>query len=72
MAFPIWAFAMMGNTVGWRESGRTYRVRRDGSVGLVREEEGDGWAEGCLRRVRRRMGERKGYVTISPDEEERV
>ena len=61
MAFPIWAFAMLGFTVGWRNDGQTYQVLMDGSVRLAEKGESDGWVEGLLRVARRIVGERRGY-----------
>lgn len=31
-ALPIWLFAMLGNSVAWREDSKKYRVRMDGKV----------------------------------------
>lgn len=45
MALPIWAFAMLGNTVGWRDDGKSYRVLMNGSVQLVKASEKLGYAE---------------------------
>mgnify|MGYP001580079223 FL=1 len=69
MALPIWAFAMLGNEVGWRDNGQTYKVQMDGSVRLANEGEARGVAETLLAKVAARMGDRRGYVTLSPDEE---
>ena len=69
LALPIWAFAMLGNEVGWRDNGQTYKVQRDGSVRLAGEGEGRGIAETLFSKVAVRLGDRRGYVTLSPDEE---
>lgn len=61
---------MLGYTVGWRDDGQTYRVLRDGSVRLARENEGDGWAEGMLRWTRKRLDRREGYARLNPSESE--
>ena len=65
MAFPIWAFAMLGFTVGWRNDGQTYQVLMDGSVRLAEKGESDGWVEGCMRFARRVVGERRGYDELT-------
>lgn len=39
-AFPIWAFAMLGNKVSWRVYGKIYRVRTDGKVEETPSSEG--------------------------------
>lgn len=47
LAFPIWLFAMCGNTVGWRDNGEVYKVKTDGTVALVEGRQGlveDVWA----------------------------
>ena len=51
MALPIWTFAMMGYTVGWRDDGETYQVLMNGSVKLARKDESDGVAEWIFQRV---------------------
>lgn len=72
LALPIWLFAMLGDTVGWRDEGKVYKVRRDGSV---RELE-DGEKEARIERiwakiVKRWRGVRgKGYVELTPDDVE--
>lgn len=67
LALPIWLFAMAGNTVGWRDNGEVYRVRMDGTVGLVQGDQG--WAENLWARISRMWGERT-YIRISPDAED--
>lgn len=69
LALPIWTFAMLGNEVGWRDNGESYRVKTDGSVERVREGAPGGLAERALRKVRERLGKRDGYSVLSPDEE---
>ena len=64
MAFPIWAFAMLGFTVGWRNDGQTYQVLMAGSVRLARKGESDGWVEGIMRCARRIVGEGRGNEEI--------
>ncbi|GAA5957639.1 hypothetical protein JCM3765_001463 [Sporobolomyces pararoseus] len=72
LALPIWLFAMLGDTVGWRDEGTVYKVRRDGSV---RELEA-GEKEAAIERVwsiivKRWRGVRgKGYVELTPDDVE--
>lgn len=71
LALPIWLFAMMGDTVGWRDEGTVYRVQRDGSVRALREGEKEAWIERAWATVSTRyLGSRKGYVTISPGDVE--
>lgn len=60
---------MMGNTVGWRDGQTKYRVKVDGSVGLVDASERESWAERMFERARRMKGEQR-YVTLRPDDEE--
>ncbi|KAM0753749.1 hypothetical protein T439DRAFT_162764 [Meredithblackwellia eburnea MCA 4105] len=69
LALPVWVFAMLGNEVGWRDNGQTYRVQSDGSVKLVPEGTKQGLADRLLTDVTRRMGDRSGYVVLRPDEE---
>ncbi|GAA5884207.1 hypothetical protein JCM16303_002407 [Sporobolomyces ruberrimus] len=72
LAFPIWLFAMLGDTVGWRDEGKVYKVRRDGSV---RELE-DGEKEAAIERLWAKVVEKwrgvrgKGYIVVSPDDVE--
>ncbi|GAA6013065.1 hypothetical protein JCM8202_003005 [Rhodotorula sphaerocarpa] len=71
LALPIWLFAMMGDTVGWREEGTVYRVQRDGSVRALNDGEQEAWVERAWAAVvQRQRGSRKGYVTISPGDVE--
>ncbi|GAA5989275.1 hypothetical protein JCM10908_001235 [Rhodotorula pacifica] len=71
LALPIWLFAMLGDTVGWRDEGTVYRVQRDGSVRALRDGEKEAWIERAWAVVARRyQGAQKGYVTISPDDVE--
>ncbi|KAI5479554.1 glycosyltransferase family 21 protein [Pseudohyphozyma bogoriensis] len=72
MALPIWLFAMLGNTVGWRDNGETYKVQTDGSVKLVGENDQEAFVERALAATRRRMGDRESYVRLSPDAENAV
>ncbi|KDE08001.1 hypothetical protein MVLG_01704 [Microbotryum lychnidis-dioicae p1A1 Lamole] len=70
LAFPLWAFAMLGNEVGWRDDGKVYRVRRDGSVDLVRDgEESQQWVERGWSWVSNRWGGKK-YATLPASDEE--
>ncbi|GAA5981525.1 hypothetical protein JCM5350_004618 [Sporobolomyces pararoseus] len=72
LALPIWLFAMLGDTVGWRDEGTVYKVRRDGSV---RELE-PGEKEAAIERVWSKIVKRwrgvrgKGYVELTPDDVE--
>ncbi|GAA5941109.1 ceramide glucosyltransferase [Sporobolomyces koalae] len=72
LALPIWLFAMLGDTVGWRDEGRVYKVRRDGSVRELKV----GEKEAAIERVwavvvQRWKGVRgKGYVELTPDDVE--
>ncbi|GAA5956524.1 hypothetical protein JCM21900_000601 [Sporobolomyces salmonicolor] len=72
LALPIWVFAMLGDTVGWRDEGKVYKVRRDGSVRELREGEREAWVERAWQGVVVRWtGARgAGYVTLSPDDVE--
>ncbi|GAA5871728.1 hypothetical protein JCM3774_003032 [Rhodotorula dairenensis] len=71
VALPIWLFAMMGDTVGWRDEGTVYRVQRDGSVRALRDGEREAWIERVWAVVARRYrGAQKGYVTLSPGDVE--
>ncbi|GAA6009105.1 hypothetical protein JCM10207_004095 [Rhodosporidiobolus poonsookiae] len=73
LALPIWLFAMMGNTVGWRDEGTVYVVQRDGSVRPLREGEQEALCERVWARVTRRWkSARGGYVTLQPDDVEAV
>ncbi|GAA5830219.1 hypothetical protein JCM11251_001272 [Rhodosporidiobolus azoricus] len=73
LALPIWLFAMLGNTVGWRDEGTVYRVKRDGSVRALREGEKEAWVERVWAKVARRWdGATGGYVTLMPDDVEAV
>ncbi|GAA5947508.1 hypothetical protein JCM3775_000112 [Rhodotorula graminis] len=72
LALPVWAFAMLGDTVSWRDEGHVYRVQRDGSVRALREGEREAWVERAWGAVVRRWEGRSGsgYVTLSPDDVE--
>lgn len=71
LALPIWIFAMLGDTVGWRDEGTVYRVQRDGSVRALRDGEKEAWVERAWAVVARRyQGAQKGYVTLSPGDVE--
>jgi hypothetical protein len=71
LALPIWMFAMAGNTVGWRDEGTVYRVRRDGSVRALREGEKEDWVERVWAKVEKRWSSgRAGYTVLSPDDVE--
>ncbi|GAA6037150.1 hypothetical protein JCM8097_008760 [Rhodosporidiobolus ruineniae] len=73
LALPIWVFAMLGDTVGWRDEGTVYKVRRDGSVRALREGEREAWIERAWAKVTRRWSSgRSGYVTLMPDDVEAV
>lgn len=70
-AFPIWLFAMLGDTVGWRDEGTVYRVQRDGSVRALRDGEREAWIERAWAVVATRYrGAQKGYVTLTPGDVE--
>lgn len=51
MAFPIWCFAMLGNTVGWRDDGATYQVLMNGSVRLMKPGDSHGLEEWLFKKV---------------------
>lgn len=71
LALPVWVFAMLGDTVSWRDDGVVFRVKRDGSVRALREGEREAWVERAWARVVARWeGGRKGYVKLSPDDVE--
>ncbi|GAA5996131.1 ceramide glucosyltransferase [Rhodotorula paludigena] len=72
LALPIWLFAMLGDTVSWRDDGTVYRVQRDGSVRALAHGEREAAVERAWAAVVRRWeGARgKGYVTLSPDDVE--
>lgn len=74
LALPIWLFAMLGDTVGWRDEGTVYRVQRDGSVRALNDGEGEALVERLWQRVSTRWsagrGGLNGYVTLSPDDVE--
>ncbi|GAA6016640.1 hypothetical protein JCM11491_006028 [Sporobolomyces phaffii] len=72
LAFPIWLFAMLGDTVGWRDEGKVYKVRRDGSVRELAPGEREAAIERAWARVVHRWrGVRgKGYVELTPDDVE--
>ncbi|GAA5857439.1 hypothetical protein JCM9279_003178 [Rhodotorula babjevae] len=73
LALPVWAFAMLGDTVSWRDEGHVYRVQRDGSVRALREGEREAWVERAWGTVVTRWEGKRGaagYVTLSPDDVE--
>ncbi|BGP13833.1 hypothetical protein JCM10213_000980 [Rhodosporidiobolus nylandii] len=69
-ALPIWVFAMLGNTVGWRDEGTVYVVQKDGSVRELREGEQEALVERVWAKVTKRWSGRAGYVTLTPDDVE--
>ncbi|BGP05997.1 Ceramide glucosyltransferase [Rhodotorula toruloides] len=74
LALPIWLFAMLGDTVGWRDEGTVYRVQRDGSVRALKDGESEALVERLWQRISTRWlagrGGLNGYVTLSPDDVE--
>ncbi|BGP37859.1 Ceramide glucosyltransferase [Rhodotorula kratochvilovae] len=70
LALPLWLFAMLGDTVSWRDDGVVYRVQRDGSVRALRDGEREAWVERAWSACVRRYGGGRGYVTLSPDDVE--
>ena len=72
LALPIWVFAMLGDTVGWRDEGTVYKVNRDGTVRELVDGESEALVEIVWARiVRRWQGVRgKGYVELTPDDVE--
>ncbi|GAA5848353.1 hypothetical protein JCM8547_004487 [Rhodosporidiobolus lusitaniae] len=70
LALPIWLFAMLGgDTVGWRDEGTIYKVRRDGSVRALREGEQEALVERVWQKVSTRWSKgRSGYQTLMPDD----
>ncbi|SCV69139.1 BQ2448_2159 [Microbotryum intermedium] len=70
LALPLWLFATLGNEVGWRDDGKVYCVKTDGSVDLVQEgEESKQWVEQGWAWVRSKWGEKRYAVLPSNDEE---
>lgn len=60
LAFPLWAIAMGGDMVAWRDNGEKYRVRIGGSVERVSEFNAkDGWADRIVNLVIRLWGKEK-------------
>ncbi|GAA6057776.1 hypothetical protein JCM3770_006841 [Rhodotorula araucariae] len=70
LALPVWAFAMLGDTVSWRDDGIVYRVQRDGSVRALADGEREAWIERMWSALVTRVAGRTGYVTLSPDDVE--
>ncbi|GAA6059526.1 hypothetical protein JCM10212_006024 [Sporobolomyces blumeae] len=72
LALPIWLFAMLGDTVGWRDDGTVYKVRRDGSVRELADDEHEAWVERVWAKVvaRWRGVRGPGYVELRPDDVE--
>jgi ceramide glucosyltransferase len=74
LALPIWLFAIVGNTVVWRDNGVVYRVLMGGTVEEVKQDGGGSarWERGVLGMLGC-VRARAGYTTVrvvSPDLED--
>jgi ceramide glucosyltransferase len=70
MALPIWTFAMLGNTISWRDEGEKYTVLMDGSVQRLTGD--DGLVDRILRWTTKLSYRRQKYEQLERKDEHAV